>query len=76
MTIDQIFRCLCVQEAYGEDPYLTGRLAQHFVRGLQGEHPRYLRTVSTCKHFLAHTGPENLPVSRFQFDARVRPVEC
>ena len=59
------------QETYGEDPYLTGRLAQHFVRGLQGDHPRYLRTVSTCKHFLAHTGPENIPESRHRFNAIV-----
>ena len=60
------------QETYGEDPYLSGRLAQEFVRDLQGEHPRYLLTVATCKHFLAYNGPENLPVVRHKFDAIVR----
>ena len=46
------------QETYGEDPYLTGRLAVQFVRGLQGDDPRYLKTVSTVKHFAVHSGPE------------------
>lgn len=32
---------VCAQETYGEDPFLTGRLAASFVRGVQGdrEHP-------------------------------------
>jgi beta-glucosidase len=56
------------QETYGEDPVLTGRLAVQFVRGLQGDHPRYLKTVATLKHFAVHSGPEPL---RHEFDARV-----
>ncbi|XP_041352633.1 probable beta-D-xylosidase 2 [Gigantopelta aegis] len=59
------------QETYGEDPYLTGILARHFVSGLQGNHPRYIRAVSTCKHFDAYGGPEDLPVSRQVFNAKV-----
>ena len=38
-------------ETYGEDPYLSGVLGVAFVKGLQGNHPRYLKTVSTPKHF-------------------------
>lgn len=34
-------------ETYGEDPYLSGVLGVAFVKGLQGDHPRYLKTVST-----------------------------
>ncbi len=45
-------------ETYGEDPYLTGRLAVQFVRGLQGDDPRYLKTVATAKHYAVHSGPE------------------
>jgi beta-glucosidase len=45
-------------ETYGEDPYLTGRLAVAFVRGMQGDDPRYLKTISTPKHFAVHSGPE------------------
>jgi len=56
------------QETYGEDPYLTGRLAVSFVRGLQGDDPRYLKTVATVKHFAVHSGPEP---ERHVFDARV-----
>jgi beta-glucosidase len=56
------------QETYGEDPYLTGRLAVPFVRGLQGGDPRYLKTVATVKHFAVHSGPEP---ERHAFDARV-----
>ncbi|XP_035663483.1 probable beta-D-xylosidase 6 [Branchiostoma floridae] len=59
------------QETYGEDPYLSGRLAQSFVMGLQGDHPRYIRTNAGCKHFDVHGGPENIPASRFSFDAKV-----
>ena len=34
------------QETYGEDPYLTARLGVAFVRGLQGDHPRYLKAAA------------------------------
>jgi len=56
------------QETYGEDPFLTGRLAVQFIRGLQGNDPKYLKTVSTVKHFAVHSGPEP---ARHTFDAVV-----
>jgi len=46
------------QETYGEDPYLTSRLGVAFVKGLQGEDSRYLKTVATPKHYAVHSGPE------------------
>jgi beta-glucosidase len=46
------------QETYGEDPFLTGRMAVAFVRGLQGNDPRYYRAISTPKHYAVHSGPE------------------
>jgi beta-glucosidase len=55
------------QETYGEDPYLTGRLGVEFVKGLQGDDPRYLKTVSTPKHYAVHSGPEP---ERHRFDAK------
>ena len=61
------------QETYGEDPYLSGKLVQGFVHGLQGDHPRYVRANAGCKHYNVHGGPENIPVSRFSFDSKVRP---
>lgn len=56
------------QETYGEDPFLTGKLAVQFVRGLQGNDPKYLKTVATVKHFAVHSGPEP---ERHVFDATV-----
>jgi beta-glucosidase len=53
-------------ETYGEDPFLAGRLAVAFVRGMQGDDPRYLKAVATPKHFAAHSGPEP---GRHAFDA-------
>src|SRR5262245_5593541 len=54
------------QETYGEDPYLTGRLGVAFVKGLQGDDPKYLKVVSTPKHYAVHSGPEP---ERHRFDA-------
>ena len=56
------------QETYGEDPYLTGSLAVQFIRGMQGDDAKYLKTVSTVKHFAVHSGPEP---ARHTFDAVV-----
>jgi len=55
-------------ETYGEDPYLTARMAYQFVRGMQGDDPRYLKTVATAKHYAVHSGPEPL---RHEFNAEV-----
>jgi beta-glucosidase len=46
------------QETYGEDPFLSGRMAVAFVTGLQGNNPKYYRVISTPKHFDVHSGPE------------------
>src|SRR6185312_13900606 len=46
------------QETYGEDPFLTSRMGLAFVTGLQGDDPKYLKTVATPKHFAVHSGPE------------------
>jgi beta-glucosidase len=55
------------QETYGEDPFLTARMGVEFVKGLQGDDPRYLKVVATAKHFAVHSGPEP---DRHSFDAR------
>ena len=46
------------QETYGEDPLLAARMAVAFVTGMQGDDPKYLRAISTPKHFAVHSGPE------------------
>ncbi len=60
------------QETYGEDPYLTGRMAVAFVTGMQGNDPRYLKVVSTPKHYAVHSGPEP---ERHGFDAKVSETD-
>lgn len=55
-------------ETYGEDPYLTSRLGVAFVKGLQGDDPKYLKTAACAKHYAVHSGPEGL---RHEFDAQV-----
>jgi beta-glucosidase len=49
------------QEAYGEDPLLVSRMAVAFVKGIQGEHPFYLRAVATPKHYALN----NIEATRF-----------
>jgi len=56
------------QETYGEDPILTASMAVAFVRGLQGNDPRYRKVDATLKHYAVHSGPE---AERHGFDARV-----
>jgi beta-glucosidase len=46
------------QETYGEDPFLTARMAVAFVTGMQGDDPNHYRVISTPKHFAVHSGPE------------------
>jgi len=46
------------QETYGEDPFLSARMAVAYVTGMQGDDPKYYRVISTPKHFAVHSGPE------------------
>ena len=55
------------QETYGEDPFLTARLGVAFIRGLQGDDPKYVKAMACAKHFAVHSGPES---ERHRFDAQ------
>lgn len=55
-------------ETYGEDPYLTGEMGVAFIRGLQGDDPKYHKLDATIKHYAAHSGPE---MGRAGFDTKV-----
>jgi beta-glucosidase len=54
------------QETYGEDPFLTAQLGVAFIRGLQGDDPKYVKAMACAKHFAVHSGPEP---ARHTFDA-------
>jgi len=62
------------QETYGEDPFLTSRLGVAFVKGLQGDDPKYLKTVATSKHYAVHSGPES-ERHRFNVDPSPHDLE-
>ncbi len=47
------------EETMGEDPYLTGQLGVEFVKGMQGDDEKYLKTISTLKHFAANNNETN-----------------
>ena len=60
------------QETWGEDPFLTGELASAFVKGMQGNDPKYLKTAACAKHYAVHSGPER---ERHTFNAMVTKRE-
>lgn len=60
------------QETYGEAPYLISALAVEFIKGLQGDHPKYLKAAAAAKHFGVHSGPEK---TRHSDDYHATPKE-
>lgn len=56
------------QETYGEDPHLTTRMGNEFIKGLQGDDETYLKVAACAKHYAVHSGPEP---GRRSFEAKV-----
>lgn len=54
-------------EAWGEDPFLCGRMAVAYVRGLQGEDPQHLKIAATLKHYAVN----NVETDRQKLNATV-----
>jgi beta-glucosidase len=54
-------------EAWGEDPFLTGRMAVSYVQGLQGDDPHYLKLAATLKHYAVN----NVETDRQKLNATV-----
>ncbi|MFO1477237.1 MAG: glycoside hydrolase family 3 C-terminal domain-containing protein [Verrucomicrobiota bacterium] len=54
------------QETFGEDPFLSGTLGVEFIRGIQGDDPKYMLAMACAKHYAVHSGPE---ADRHRFDA-------
>ena len=59
------------EECYGEDAYLTSRLVVSYVKGLQGNNPKYWKTASLMKHFLANSNENNRTINSSDFDDRL-----
>ncbi|MEJ2494856.1 MAG: glycoside hydrolase family 3 C-terminal domain-containing protein, partial [Ignavibacteriaceae bacterium] len=58
------------EESYSEDPYLLSRMGVSFVKGMQGNDPYYLKTVSTPKHFIANNEEERRHTGSSDVDMR------
>jgi beta-glucosidase len=59
------------EECYGEDPFLNGTLAVAFIKGLQGDDPKYWLSASLLKHFLANSNEDNRTRTSSNFDDRL-----
>lgn len=58
------------EEAYGEDPHLTGALAAALVKGLQGDHPFYYKAVASLKHFYGNNNEMDRGSASVSIDPR------
>ncbi len=58
------------EESFGEDPYFVGKMSVGYIKGLQGDDPRYLLSASTMKHFLANSNEDARTRSSSDFDER------
>jgi beta-glucosidase len=56
-----------INECYGEDPFLTGRIGVAFIKGLQGNDPNYLKLAATLKHYAVN----NVEQDRMKLSATV-----
>src|SRR5271163_1687224 len=59
------------EEVYGEDPFFNGTMVVAFVKGLQGDDPRYWQSASLLKHFLANNNENLRTKSNSEFDQRL-----
>ncbi|OOG63696.1 glycoside hydrolase family 3 C-terminal domain-containing protein [Flavobacterium sp. A45] len=59
------------EESYGEDAFLNGTLTVAFVKGLQGNHPKYWQSASLMKHFLANSNEDGRTYTSSDFDERL-----
>lgn len=59
------------EESFGEDAYLVGTLASSMIRGMQGDDPRYWKSASLMKHFLANSNEDGRDSTTSDFDNRM-----
>ncbi len=72
------------EEGYGEDPYLTGKMASEYIRGMQDEHNRdgsplaegargdRIRTGAVLKHFYANNQEYRRAYDSFDISDKVK----
>lgn len=60
------------EEAYGEDPFLAGKMSAAYTRGLRGDHPYYAQVIPGVKHFFANNNEKNRETSDSQVSPRIK----
>jgi beta-glucosidase len=60
-----------LEEVYGEDPFFNGTMAVAFIKGLQGDDPKYWQAAALLKHFLANSNEDHRNSSSSDFDERL-----
>jgi beta-glucosidase len=58
------------EESFGEDPFHVGTMGAAFIKGMQGDNPKYLLSAATMKHFLANSNEDDRTRSSSDFDER------
>ena len=59
------------EECYGEDAFFNGTMVVAFVKGLQGDDPKYWLSAALMKHFLANSNENDRDKSSSDFDERL-----
>jgi beta-glucosidase len=59
------------EEVYGEDAYFNGTMVTAFIKGLQGDDPKYWQSAALLKHFLANSNENHRDSSSSDFDQRL-----
>ncbi|MBN1144524.1 MAG: glycoside hydrolase family 3 C-terminal domain-containing protein [Bacteroidales bacterium] len=59
------------EECFGEDSWLNARMTVAFIKGLQGDDPKYWRTASLMKHFMANSNEDGRDSTSSDFDERL-----
>ena len=59
------------EECYGEDPFFNGTMVVAFVKGMQGDDPKYWRAAALMKHFLANSNENDRDQTSSNFDERL-----
>ena len=59
------------EEVYGEDPFFNGTMVVSFIKGLQGNDPKYWQAAALLKHFLANSNENGRTSSNSNFDERL-----
>jgi Beta-glucosidase-related glycosidases len=58
------------EETFGEDVYLAKKFVINFIKGMQGDDPKYLKTIATVKHFACNNMENNRYAASSSVDER------